>query len=181
MATPKIEPSKITRPFQLLAVWIAGLIILVGIFVGAAAKITNPAWLPVLFSITAVTIVPLFALLVFVMQTKFRPQLQDDPHFSKWLEQQQKVFRGFRPENIDPAKLNETLNQADLKKTALQGEELRVKRYEENRGLFLVHRWRPSLTPDQVADIVIELRQHRDGPLNRGNVESVTYYLGVQS
>lgn len=54
----------------------------------------------------------------------------------------------------------------------------RVKRYEENRGLFLVHDWHPSRTEGQSADVVIELCQHGDGPLTRGEIKAVEYTLG---
>ncbi len=50
--------------------------------------------------------------------------------------------------------------------------------YQRNRGLFLIHRWRPSTTPGQVADIQIELHQHREGPLTWGTVREVRYHLG---
>ena len=51
--------------------------------------------------------------------------------------------------------------------------------YENNRGLFLVHSWRPSRTPGQVADIVIWLHQHGGyGPLVDGKVVRVEYHLG---
>lgn len=57
-------------------------------------------------------------------------------------------------------------------------EDMRVKFYQDNEGLFLVHRWKPSTIPGQVADISIMLAQHRDGPLNRQEVASVEYQLG---
>jgi hypothetical protein len=55
--------------------------------------------------------------------------------------------------------------------------------YESNRGLFLVHTWRPSSKQGQVADIVIRLEEHLDTPdrpslLEEGRIESVTYELG---
>jgi len=85
MSSPKIEPHKITRPIQLLAVWFAGLVLLVSTFLVAAGNVDNPTWLPGLFGITAVLLVPLFIILIFVMQTKFREQLQDDPYYAEWL------------------------------------------------------------------------------------------------
>jgi hypothetical protein len=54
----------------------------------------------------------------------------------------------------------------------------RVRRYEDNHGLFLIHDWRPSETEGQVADVVIRLWQHDKGPLTRGEVEAVEYTLG---
>lgn len=57
-------------------------------------------------------------------------------------------------------------------------EKRRIARYEANRGLFLVHRWRPSTVPGQFADIQIELHQHGPGPLTMGTVRDVRYHLG---
>ncbi len=62
-------------------------------------------------------------------------------------------------------------------------ERRRIGIYRGNRGLFLAHTWRPSSEPDQIADIVIYLRQHGDSerddcPLSRGLVKSVAYHLG---
>jgi hypothetical protein len=55
--------------------------------------------------------------------------------------------------------------------------------YEANQGLFLGHYWRPSEEESQVVDIRIFLHDHphpdgRPTPLEKGAVESVTYYLG---
>lgn len=62
--------------------------------------------------------------------------------------------------------------------TSGQLERRRIGRYQENYGLFLVHTWRPSDSPGQVADIAISLRQHGDGPLSEGKILSVEYVLG---
>jgi hypothetical protein len=178
MTSPKIEPHKITRPIQLLAAWFAGLVLLVGAFLAAAGNIDKPEWLPVLFGITAVLLVPLFIGLVFLMQTRFREQLQDDPFYADWLKRQELSFQDFKPENIaagtdevPPGSPEALSDNQDLEKW-------RISRYEQNAGLFLVHTWRPSRIKGQVADIVIQLHQHREGPLTRGEVEKVEYNLG---
>ena len=57
-------------------------------------------------------------------------------------------------------------------------ERRRITTYTQNRGLFLAHTWQPSSTPRQVADIVIYLRQHGEGPLTQGIVKTVEYHLG---
>ena len=57
-------------------------------------------------------------------------------------------------------------------------EKLRVQRYQDQKGLFLVHTWRPSMTPGQVADIVMWLHQHGESPLSKGEIERVEYQLG---
>lgn len=174
----QIEPHKITRPIQLLAVWIAGLVLLVGAFLTAAGRIENPTWLPALFGIAAVALVPLFVVLIFVMQTRFREQLQGDPYYADWLRRKEKPFRDFRAENITPGSGAVAPGSPEALPDASDLEAWRVSRYEQNQGLFLVHTWRPSPTPGQVADIVIRLAQHGDGPHARGEVEKVEYNLG---
>ncbi len=86
MAETKIEPHKITKPIQLTATWLAGLVLLVSVFVAGAGTIKNPPWLAPTFGITAIVMVPSYSTLVFLMQTKFRPQLQEDPFNAIWLQ-----------------------------------------------------------------------------------------------
>ena len=82
------EPAKITRPFQLLAAWLTGLIAVNAAFLAAAASIKAPLWVPAMLSIAAVVNVPLFLACVFLLQTKYRPQLQEDSYYSKYLERE---------------------------------------------------------------------------------------------
>lgn len=176
MAGPQLDPGKVKKPIQLLAVMVAGLVLLVASFLMAATKVERPAWAAGMLLITAVAIVPIFVGVVVLMWTKFRVHLQDDHYYSEWLKRQEKTFRGFKAENVSAISVAEV----DAVVTVLQGESLRIKRYQENQGIFLIHRWRPSITRGQVADVVIEPAQHREGPLSASLVESVTYYLGPQ-
>jgi hypothetical protein len=128
--------------------------------------------------ISAVFLVPLFVFLIFVMLTKFREQLQDDPYYAEWLKRQDRSFQGFKPENITPGIDEVPPGSAEAVPDSQDLEEWRISRYEQNSGLFLVHTWRPSRTEGQVADIVIQLHQHGDGPLTRDKVEKVEYNLG---
>lgn len=178
MMSHKIEPHKITRPIQLLAVWFAALVLLVGAFLAAAGNVNNPTWLPKLFGITAVVLVPSFIISIFVMQTKFRPQLQDDPYYSEWLKRQAASFQDFKPENITPGAGEIPPGSPEALSDSQDLEKWRISRYEKNEGLFLVHTWRPSRIEGQIADIVIQLHQHGMGPLARGEVEKVEYTLG---
>ncbi|MDD5289225.1 MAG: hypothetical protein PHY28_08970 [Dehalococcoidales bacterium] len=177
MTDTKIEPHKITRPFQLLATWIAGLILLVGAFISAAVCITNPPWLRVTFGITAVAIVPLFIFLIFMMQTKYRAQLLGDSYYAEYLKQQNNTFKGFNAENTTKTTTKEKLTGRD-NGSWKECEHRRIQIYEQNKGIFLIHTWRISHTPGQLADIAISLCQHGDGPLTQGKVESVEYQLG---
>lgn len=188
MEAHKIEAHKITKPIQLMAVWFVALLLIDSAFLMAAAKITIPAWLPPTLAISAIVFVPLFLAGVFMMQTVFRKELQDDPFYSEWLKRQEEAFIDFVPENIVQVRNNDTAVNASGAQNIVAGrdivvaksslEERRIKFYEDNKGLFLVHTWRQSLTPGQVADIVIWLQQHGEGPLSEGKVEKVEYQLG---
>jgi len=85
MTQNNIKPEKITKPIQLLAVWLLGLILLVSAFLTAAGTIKHPDWLPALFGISALSIIPLFLILIFLLQTRFRPQMQEDSFYSEYL------------------------------------------------------------------------------------------------
>lgn len=183
MADPQIQPHRITKPIQLLAVWMAALVILVGLFFGAARFLTQPDWLPPLLTIAAVAFVPLFLVALFLLQTKFRPQLQEDAYYAEWLASQKKVFQDFEPENLPGKKpsLRPGVERSALTRNVTVApslEETRTGRYEKYQGVFLVHSWRPSQEPGQVADVVLRLQQHGDGPLKAGKVERVEYALG---
>lgn len=163
----------------------AGLVLLVGSFLAGARVLTKPDWVPPLLVIAAVSLVPLFLLLLFLMQTKFRPQLQEDVYYSKWLASQTKVFKDFAPENLLGGKPGPPVEAPhlpeDLKMSAAGNlEQARARRYEKYQGVFLVHSWRPSRQQGQVADIVLRLRQHGEGPLKAGSVDRVEYVLGAK-
>lgn len=73
---------------QLLAAWLTGLIIVAGSFLTAAAKVESPSWAPGALVIAAIVNVPLFLVCLFLLQTKFRAEMQEDAYYSKYLEQQ---------------------------------------------------------------------------------------------
>lgn len=177
MPESKIEPEKITKPIQLLAVWFVGLVILVGAFLGAAAAITNPTWLQAALGITAIILVPVLIGLIFVLQTKFRTQFLDDPYYAEWLKRQDEAFKNFAPENIGPSnpQSNVVVKAAE---TWEEREERRKRVYRDHRGLFLVHTWRPSRFPGQEADISISLHQHGEQPFPADKISYVEYHLG---
>lgn len=86
MADQKIEPHRITKPIQLLGAWLAGLAIINSSFLVGAATVKTPTWIPALLAIAAVGNVPLFILSLFLLQTKFRPEMQEDIFYSQYLE-----------------------------------------------------------------------------------------------
>ena len=192
MADPQIQPHRITKPIQVLAVWMLGLVILDGSFLTSARFLTEPAWLPPLLVISAVAFVPLFLIALFLLQTKFRPQLQEDAYYVEYLEREAEVFQDFKAENLPSGRANSSGGEVKVglghvkivgdivapKFGAEDLEAVRVRRYEKYRGVFLIHSWRPSRQQGQVADIVLQLQQHGDGPLGSGLVDRVEYALG---
>lgn len=184
METQKIVAHKITKPIQLMAVWFIALLLVDSAFLTAAAKITAPSWITPMLTIAAITFVPLFLVCVFLMQTVFRKELQEDQYYSEWLKRQEEIFKDFKPENILNSvvpQMRTSVNISAGKDASIVSDDLEKRRigsYQEKNGIFLVHSWRPSLTNGQVADIVIWLQQHENGPLSRGEVEKVEYQLG---
>jgi hypothetical protein len=86
MSTQKIEPSKVTKPIQLVAAWLVGLILVNGAFLGTAVAIGESTWLKGTLIIASVINVPVFLGAIFLLQTKFRPQLQEDEYYSQYLD-----------------------------------------------------------------------------------------------
>lgn len=80
-----IVAEKVTKPIQLLAAWLAGLVLVNGTFLAAAKVISQPYWLPAVLVIAAVVNVFVFLACMFILQTKFRAQLQEDSYYSQFL------------------------------------------------------------------------------------------------
>jgi len=94
MVDQKLEAHKINKPFQLLAAWLVGLVIVNGTFLTAARLISEPIWLRVVLVIASVINVPCFLICIFLLQTKFRPEMQDDKFYSEHLKQKYNSFSG---------------------------------------------------------------------------------------
>lgn len=81
-----INPERITKPMQLLAAWLIGLIIVDGSFLTAAAKMEAGSWERGALVLAAIVNVPLFLFALFLLQTRFRPELQEDSYYSRYLD-----------------------------------------------------------------------------------------------
>lgn len=81
----RIEPHKVTKPIQLLASWLAGLILVNTGFLMAAASIQEPFWIRGALVIASIVNVPLFLFSIFLLQTKFRPEMQEDSYYHEYL------------------------------------------------------------------------------------------------
>lgn len=80
-----IKPEKITKPIQLLGAWLAGLFSIDACFLFAAANMSAGSWESRVLTIAAIANVPVFLIAVFVLQTRFRPELQEDSFYSSYL------------------------------------------------------------------------------------------------
>ncbi|WP_017223502.1 hypothetical protein [Moritella dasanensis] len=86
MNNQKVDPQKVTKPIQLLAAWLVGLIVVNGSFLSSAVAIGNSAWESSVLIIAAVVNVPMFLGAIFLLQTRFRPELQEDVFYSQYLD-----------------------------------------------------------------------------------------------
>lgn len=170
MSNTKIKPEKIKTPIQLLAVWLIGLVLLVSAFLTASTFVHEPCWLSPVYGITAVALIPIFITLIFILQTRFRPELLDDESYLT----HKRLFETFRPENAlyPPSPTDNNVPESGTL------EEDRINTYESNEGIFLVHEWRPSAIPGQKADIVIFVLEHPQQCVSRSRIKSVEYELG---
>ena len=81
MSNERIQPDKVTKPVQLLAAWLAGLILRDSAFLASAARIHEPDWAAGALVIAAILNVSLFLGALFLMHTKFRPEMQKDVYY----------------------------------------------------------------------------------------------------
>ena len=81
----RIEPHKVTKPIQLLAAWMVGLVVTNSSFLIAASQMTDHSWEKVFLVVAAVINVPVFLIALFLLQTRFRAELQEDTYYSEYL------------------------------------------------------------------------------------------------
>jgi hypothetical protein len=87
MSDQKIQPVAITKPMQLLAAWLVGLLAIDGTFLLAAARMAPGTLEATALIWAAIVNVPLFLGALFLLQTKFRPELQEDLYYSTYISQ----------------------------------------------------------------------------------------------
>jgi hypothetical protein len=82
---PSIQPQNVTRPIQLLAAWLVGLVCIDGTFLEVALRLEPRAWERGWLVLAAILNVPAFLTAMFTLQTRFRAELQDDAHYAQYL------------------------------------------------------------------------------------------------
>jgi len=85
LESQKLQPEKVTRPIQLLAAWLVGLVVIDGIFLEVAVRLEPGSWERRGLVLAAILNVPAFLAALFTLQTRFRAELQDDVHYAQYL------------------------------------------------------------------------------------------------
>lgn len=85
MSEQRIEPHKVTKPIQLLAAWLVGLVITNASFLTASIQMASGSWERGALVISTIVNVPIFLLALFVLQTRFRAELQEDTFYAEYL------------------------------------------------------------------------------------------------
>ena len=85
MSDQKIRPEKVTKPIQLLAAWLVGLLAVDTAFLIAASQLPQGGFQSIALTIAAILNVPGFLWALFLLQTKFRPELQEDIYYSTYI------------------------------------------------------------------------------------------------
>lgn len=97
---PQIQPQHVTKPIQLLAAWLVGLVCIDGIFLEVALRLQS-GWERGWLVLAAILNVPAFLTAMFTLQTRFRAELQDDPHYAQYLSK--KTSESLTVKRIDEA------------------------------------------------------------------------------
>ncbi len=91
-----IPPHKITQPFQLLAAWMVGMILIVGELIYASLSTTRE-WQSITYTVSAIILTLIFIRVIFLLQTRFRPEMQDAQHY-------QEIWMATRGQEINKSK-----------------------------------------------------------------------------
>lgn len=113
MADTHIQPEKITKPIQLLGAWLAGLLAVDSCFLIAAARMDQGSWESAALTIAAIANVPLFLAAVFLLQTRFRPELQEDVYYSTYISQKTNTKIQVPREDVAVAHLSQRVERLE--------------------------------------------------------------------
>lgn len=140
MPDHQIQPHKVTKPIQLVAAWLTGLVLIDAMFLGAAVSLSSETWPHGFLVVAAVINVPIFLSAIFLLQTKFRAELQEDSFYSEYLSKRtSQVIR-----------IDKNLEQ-DAKIAALELQIHQLKQAAETTTLL-----KPSDTPSNAIATAVE-------------------------
>lgn len=91
MDNHNIKPDKITKPIQLFAAALVGLLVIDSVFLTAATQISTPEWAPAALVIAAIAFVGIFFFAVIFLPIKFRAEMQTDNYYSTYRKEEQRL------------------------------------------------------------------------------------------
>ena len=95
-----IPTEKITQPFQLLASWIVGMLILVWEFLHVCLS-SQEQWLKISSLICGISLSIIFIWAIFTLQTKYRAEMQDSEHYQQiWLKKREQELTKSKTLNV---------------------------------------------------------------------------------
>lgn len=145
MSEQNIKPEKITKPIQLLGAWLAGLFSIDSCFLFAASNMTQGSFESFALTLAAIVNVPIFLLAVFLLQTKFRPELQEDSYYSTYLNQKTNEKVTVPKSDAHIAEIMKTLTSIQNRMDAPEDNKLKVK---DNNLISTLHLGLNSALPD---------------------------------
>mgnify|MGYP003612240968 FL=1 len=107
MSEQRIEPHKVTKPIQLLAAWLVGLVVTNASFLTASIQMAAGSWERGALVISTIVNVPIFLLALFVLQTRFRAELQEDTFYAEYLSKKSSAVIRVDKDSSQDAKLDE--------------------------------------------------------------------------
>lgn len=124
MAEHKIDPHKVTKPIQLLAAWLVGLVLVDAMFLATALQL-EAGWERGCLIGFAIFNVPLFLAAIFILQTKFRAELQEDTYYADYLSKKTALTVKVSPAKVlsaDIRALEEQLSTTSVRIIAVNDE-----------------------------------------------------------
>lgn len=109
-----ITPEKINKPIQLLGAWLAGLFSVDSCFLFAASQMPTGSFESLALVCAAIINVPIFLMAVFLLQTRFRPELQEDSYYSTYLSQKTNEPISVRKEDVRFAELSQKVSSLEI-------------------------------------------------------------------
>ena len=154
----RIDPEKISAPFQLLAAALVFIVLLDGSFLSAAAVINRPDWAGGLLVVASVLNVPFLLLGAFLLATRFRPQLLADEHYVQWRISAQWSTMQLKESNDAAGVDLSAIFLSEGQQTAKSSRDLYMSRYgRELEQALRDPRRRDALDQDTVASASREL------------------------
>jgi hypothetical protein len=150
VSSSQIHPHKVTKPIQLLGAWLLGLTVINGSFLGAAVAIANGQWERGALVIAAIANVPIFLIALFVLQTKFRAELQEDSFYFQYISRKTDAVV-----TLDKLEISEIIEE--FPKRTLSSQEISTDGSSESEGILDWSRWKIAMN-DHRPDF-LEIRE----------------------